>query len=116
MRQLVYTSFLLTIMLRFAFGERKICSTIKKSQNIMNMIICNFFFLFMPLLTDFMVKNSHILARICFIFLTKRPKPNSKGFQYQIWTSVKRLGKQLSRKTNFSPFLQISCSNFKLKL
>ena len=27
------------IMLRFTIGGRKICSTIKKSQNIMNMII-----------------------------------------------------------------------------
>ena len=30
---IVYTSFLLIIILRFTFGERKICSTIKKSEN-----------------------------------------------------------------------------------
>ena len=30
---------LLIITLRFTCGERKICSTIKKSQNIMNMIV-----------------------------------------------------------------------------
>ena len=35
---LVYTSLLPVIMLRFTCGERKICSTIKKSQNI-NMIV-----------------------------------------------------------------------------
>ena len=38
MRQLVYTSLLLTIMLRFTCGEREVCSTIKNTQNIMNMI------------------------------------------------------------------------------
>ena len=36
--QYVYTSSLLIIKLRFTCGERKICSNIKKSQNIMNMI------------------------------------------------------------------------------
>ena len=35
---LFYTSLLPVIMLRFTCGERKICSTIKKSQNI-NMIV-----------------------------------------------------------------------------
>ena len=37
--------------------------------------------------------------------------PNMKGFQYQLWTLVKILGKQLSCKLNFSAFLQISVSN-----
>ena len=42
-RQLIYTSFfLLIIKLRFTCGETKICSTIKRSQNIMNMITDNF--------------------------------------------------------------------------
>ena len=39
-----------------------------------------------------------------------------KGFQYQIWTSVNRLGKELSSKTNFSAFLQINCFNFMFKM
>ena len=40
MRQLACTSFLLLIVtLRFTGGESQICSTIKKSQNIMNMIV-----------------------------------------------------------------------------
>ena len=39
MRQLVYTSLLLTITLRFTCGERKNCSTNKKSQNIKDMIV-----------------------------------------------------------------------------
>ena len=38
-RQQVYDSLLLIIMLRFICGEREICSTIKMSQNIMNMIV-----------------------------------------------------------------------------
>ena len=36
---LVYTSLLLTMTLRFTRGKRKICSTIKKSRSIMNMIV-----------------------------------------------------------------------------
>ena len=39
MRQHVYTSLLLTIMLRFTCGQRNICSTIKKSENIMNVTV-----------------------------------------------------------------------------
>ena len=39
----------------------------------------NFIMLFMSLLTALTAK--------------KHPRPNLKGFQYQIWTMVKRLGK-----------------------
>ena len=39
MKQLVYTSLLLIITLRFTYGERKIISTIQKSQNIMEMTV-----------------------------------------------------------------------------
>ena len=35
----IYTSLLLIITLRFTYGERKICSAIKNSQNIKNMIV-----------------------------------------------------------------------------
>ena len=38
-RQLVSTSLVLIITLRFTCGERNICSTIKKSQNFMSMIV-----------------------------------------------------------------------------
>ena len=41
-RQLIYTSLLQIITFRFTCGERKICSTIKKSQNIMNLIVVQF--------------------------------------------------------------------------
>ena len=48
-----------------------------------------------------------ILAGIYFIFLKKCPRQYLKGFQYQIWTSVKRSGKCLSSKTNFSTFWKL---------
>ena len=66
----------------------------------------------MSLLTGSIVKNRHILAGI----LKKRQRPILKDFQYEIWTSVKRSGKQLLSETNFIPFLQINCSNLRLKL
>ena len=61
----------------------------------------------MSLLTAPVLENSHILAGIYFIFLKKRPRPNSKVCQYQIWTSVKRLKKKLASKTNFSTFCNL---------
>ena len=39
MTQLVYTSLLLTVTLCFTCGERKVCSTIKKSENIKDMVL-----------------------------------------------------------------------------
>ena len=62
------------------------------------------------------VKNSHILAEIYFIFLKKHFRLNLKVFQYQIQTSVKRSGKQLSSKTNFNTFSQLNSSSFSKKL
>ena len=47
----------------------------------------------MSLLTAPIVRNSHILAGIYFIFPKKCSRPNLKDFQYQIWTSLKRLEK-----------------------
>ena len=48
---------------------------------------------FMSLLTALIVKNSHALAGIYFIFPERCPRPNLKGFQYQIWALGKRPGK-----------------------
>ena len=93
----------------------KLAQLSKKSQNIMSMIVWKFSGN-ISLSIALILKNSHILAGIHFIYLKKFPRPNLKGVQYQIWMSVKGLGKQLSSKTNFNSFLQISCSNFKLKL
>ena len=43
----------------------------------------------MRLLLAGIVRNSHILAGIYFYLSKKQPRPNIKGFLYQIWTSVK---------------------------
>ena len=56
----------------------------------------NFRLHFMSLLTVPVVKNSHILARIYFIFLKERPKPNSKVLQWKIWTLVEIVWKEFS--------------------
>ena len=77
--------------LNFTCGERKTCSTIKKSQNITNVIVLkSFLFLFLSLLTFINDKNSQCLAGIYYIFVTERPKQNLKGFQNQIRNSAKR--------------------------
>ena len=119
MQLLVMSCSVIMTALRFTCGEKKIWSNIKHSQNIMAMIFCNFFVLiFMSLLLFLIVKNNHNLAGTYFILLKIHTRRNFKGFQYQIWTSVKRSEKQLSSKTNFSTFLYflVSSSNFRLKL
>ena len=75
--------------IRFNCGEREIWSNIKKSQNIINMIVCKIFFSFFKKNGRF-AKNGHTLPRIYFIFLRKCPRPNLTEFQHQIWSSVKR--------------------------
>ena len=51
------------------------------------------------------------------LYLSKEhPRPNLKVFGYRIWTSVKRWVKQLSTKAKFITFLQLSSSNFRLKV
>ena len=107
MRQLLDANLLLINTLPFTCGERKICSIIKVPKYYEHDCLQNFILLFIPLLTAFVVKNSHILAGIYFIFLKNGPIPNLQGFQYQIWTLVKRSQKQLSSKTYFSTFCKL---------
>ena len=76
----------------------------------------NFRLLFISLLIAQIVQNSHTLTRICFSLFEKSPETNLKAFQHRTWTSIDRLEKQLLNKTKFSTFLQLSCSNGKLKL
>ena len=76
----------------------------------------NFRLYFMSLIRSPIFENSHFPAEVFFIFLNTRPRSNFKGFQYEIWISVKRSEKWLSNKTNFIISLQISSSNFRLKL
>ena len=81
MRQLIHTSLLLIIMLCFTFGERKICSTIKVSKYYEHDCLENFILLFMSLLTALIVKGSHFLAGIYFIFFFfKVPDQTWKDF------------------------------------
>ena len=60
----------------------------------------NFLLHFTSLLTVPIVKYSHLLAGIYFIFLKERPGPNSNTSQYELWTSVKR----------FSDFATLFCN------
>ena len=59
----------------------------------------------MSLLTNLITENTHILSRIYFIFLKRRPRPNLKVFQYQIWT----LSKDWERSNQVRPLLAILC-------
>ena len=75
----------------------------------MSMIVCKFYFAFYVFINSF-VKNSDILAGIYFIFLKecpRRPRPISKRFQYQIWSSAKRSRKQLTGEVKFSAFCKL---------
>ena len=52
----------------------------------MKMIVCmNFVFLFMPLVRAQIVKNSHTLARVYFIFLKYVLKETWKSFNKKFW-------------------------------
>ena len=53
----------------------------------------------MSLLTALAVENSHILVALFIIFLRKFPRPNLKGFQYQIWTQLEL--QNLTKKSNW---------------
>ena len=47
----------------------------------------------MSLLTSIIPENSNIYSGTYSIFVRGRPRSDLKGFQYQIWTSVKKSGK-----------------------
>ena len=107
-------------MLPFTCGESNIWSNIKMSQNIMAMIVCNFFFfflIFMFLLAAPIIQNSHISARISLIFFRKR------SCKALVQTCNTKFGPQLRDQNSsyqvrqvLAFFLQISCSTFRLKL
>ena len=84
--------------------KRKFAQPSKVSKNYKHDFLQNFLLLFMSLLTLLIIEHRHSLVGIYFIFLKKRHRPNLKCFQYQVWTSLDRSGKQLSSKTNFSAF------------
>ena len=84
------------------------------SQNIMKMKSSKFNFTFMSLLTAKFVKSICIWARIYFVFL-KTSLNKLEILLIQNIDSMKGQEKQLPNKPNFSPFLQLICSNFGLK-
>ena len=64
----------------FSCGKKN-CKNIKMSQNILKIVAYKIFvLLFVFSLTVPVVKNSHILTRIYFVFLKIRPKTNFKLF------------------------------------
>ena len=74
-------------------GERKTCSTIKKFQNNMNIIVCKNSFYFLCLYLQLSLSKTVIFGWNLLYLSKKGPKPNLKGFRYQIWTLVKGSGK-----------------------
>ena len=77
--------FVTSIRASFHFWLKESFLNIKKSQNITNIIACKIFFcFFISSLTALIVKSSHTLDGIYFMFLKKCPRKKMKGFQYQI--------------------------------
>ena len=60
--------------------------TLKVSKYYDHDFLQNFILLSTYLLPAPLVKKSHILAEIYFIFQKKRPRLDLKGFEDQIWT------------------------------
>ena len=87
MRQLVYTIFIANNHASFQNLENLVKHE-QVSKYHEHECLQNFPLIFMFLLTAPIFKNSLILARNYFILLKKRPTPNLKSLQYQIWISV----------------------------
>ena len=117
MRQLVYTMFISKNHDSFYLWQKKNLVKYQKASKYYGQdSLKNFLLHFMSSIRPLIFENSHFVAEIHFIFLKTHLRSNFKCFQYQIWTSAKRSEKQLSSKTNFITSLQISYSNFRLKL
>ena len=102
-RQLAYTMFITNIHASFQlWWKENLVKLQKVSKYYDHDCLQNFIWLLRSWLTAPIVKSSHILVRVYFIFLKKRRRPNLEVFKYKILTSVKRSEKELSSKTNFS--------------
>ena len=89
MRQLVYTMFIISNHAFFLLSwKENFVGHQKVSKYYDHDCQKNFLLLFMFLLTAPIIENSHILTEI--YFRPNLPRPNLKGFQYQIWTTVKK--------------------------
>ena len=69
----------------------KLAQPSKSHRILWKWLSAKYFLLFISFLTALIVKSSYILSGIYFTCLKKRLRQNLKGFQYQIWTSVKGL-------------------------
>ena len=96
-RQLVYTMFIINNHTLANLAKHQ-----KVSECYDHDCLQNFILLLMSLLTASVVKNSQIMAEIYLYFLKSCQIPNLK-----IWTSMKRLEKNLSSKTNLSTFWKL---------
>ena len=83
---------------------------------IVSKIFFRFFFFFLSLVTAPFIKNCHILPEIFFTFLKKRRRLNLKILYYQTYISVQKSESSYQVRPIFVTFLQIKCSNFRLKL
>ena len=86
----------------------------KTSTYFENDCLQNFLLIIISLLAAPVVKKTHIESKIYLAFVKKHSKTNLKVYSYKIPTKVKRLEKQLSSKANFSRFLSLFKSNFRL--
>ena len=82
----------------------------------MSMIVCQIFFCFLFLLKALIVKNSLILAGIYLSFekLSWNKLKESLDTDFGLWCKDQQ--SSYSSKTKFGTFLQLSYSNFILKL
>ena len=75
------SQFVTSIRASFHFWLKESFLNIKKSQNITNIFACKIFFcFFISSLTALIVKSSHILDGIYFMFLKKCTRKKMKGF------------------------------------
>ena len=82
----------------------------------MTIIVCKIFFCFLCFYEQLQLSKQPYFGWDLLYLSQIQPGRNLKVFRYWIWTSVKISVKKLSSKTKYSTFLQLSCSNFKLKL
>ena len=117
MRQLAYTMFIInnhaSLLL---WWKENVVKYQKVSKHYVRDCLQSNLLLFMFLSTAPNVKKQSYFGWNLLCFSKKWPVPNLKVSRYRIWNSLKRLVKQLSSKTKFIIFSQLSCSNFKLKL
>ena len=88
MRQLVYTIFIANNHASFQNLENLVKHE-QVSKYYEHGCLQNFLLIFMFLLTAPIFKSSLLLAGDYFMLLKRRPTPNLKSLQYQIWILVK---------------------------